>query len=808
MRHLLFCLQLLVGVLSLLQSSSAGKVRRAKCPQKCLCLTPKQIQCINVSLTKIPKHISESVSLIDLSRNPALKIKKKSFEKFRLLTTLKLENCNLNVPFTVPHKLRYAFLYDNKLNYNQFYKTFSGGSSFLKFIDVSHNLIHINGRRPLLNATNLKLIHLHMKKNFMRTIYNETFSGFFHLRSLDLQFMGVEKIEKEAFYDLSKLTRLQLSGNRLSSLPINLFKSSVNLSKLYLENNKLLAIPDLTGLPGNMVSLYLGYNYISDISSLSEMGVKFLTSLSIPNNNITVLPRHVFQNLSAADINLAGNKIKELQDYSFTACTLVFSLYLDSNELFSISPETFSAVQAILRLSLSNNKLQVIPPRLFSNFSFMDWIFLYNNNISSIRDAWEDIKNPPNLILLFGNPIQTLSTNSLKGLGNHTEIHISCDTLFQISRLKPVIRCSPSESFDVRFLISMKPMAIIGFGFNCIRLSTGRYLTKYNCSACSLGYYGNGTSCKKCPAGSFYQDKLVKTSCKQCPLGQYVRPENAPGKRALDCQTCPKGTQSGRSADYRACFCLPDFARQSRFGPCKRCTSPGVTCNRDYQMLKPGFWWSWEYDAACKAKYQAFINNLETFNASYSIETCSFDCKIPLPHKCRNKLACLGTVHGSCHQNYTGLLCAMCAKKYYRHFRMCIRCPEAWIAAIEFLTYLLAFIVICTVINWADKITVKTKDRILCSENGANKFMVPQQTRKQRTVADVILSTLKILLGFYQILSGTVQSFPDIPWPHSFTTLLGIFQFLELQILRFPSLRCIRPEWYLNAIDEFWLSSA
>ena len=216
-------------------------------------------------------------------------------------------------------------------------------------------------------------------------------------------------------------------------------------------------------------------------------------------------------------------------------------------------------------------------------------------------------------------------------------------------------------------------------------------------------------------------------------------------------------------------------------------------------MLKPGFWWSWEHDTACKAKYQAFINNLETFNDSYSMETCSFSCKMPLPHKCPNKLACLGTVHGSCQQNYTGPPCTMCTKKYYRHFRMCIRCPKAWIAALEFLTYLLAFIVICTVINWADKITVKTKDRILFS-------VVQQQARKQRTVADVILSTLKILIGFCQILSGTVQSFPDIPWPHSFTTLLRIFQFFELQILRFLSLRCIRPEWHLNAIDEFWLS--
>ena len=271
-----------------------------------------------------------------------------------------------------------------------------------------------------------------------------------------------------------------------------------------------------------MFSLYLGYNYIRDISSLPEIGVKFLVSLSIPNNNITMLPKYVFQKLSVTNINLAGNKIKELQDYSFTACTIVFSLCLDSNELFSISPKAFSAVGTITSLSLSNNKLQVIPPRLFSNLWCMGWIFLHNNNISLIKDAWKDIRSPPKLILLFENPIQVLSTNSLKGLGSHTEIHVSCDTLFQISeiqRLKPVIRCSPSESFCVLLHVTIVPRVLNGFILNCILL-TKKYSLTFNCTPCSLGFYGNSTSCKKCPAGSFYQDKLVKTSCKQCPFGQ------------------------------------------------------------------------------------------------------------------------------------------------------------------------------------------------------------------------------------------------------------------------------------------------
>ena len=103
-------------------------------------------------------------------------------------------------------------------------------------------------------------------------------------------------------------------------------------------------------------------------------------------------------------------------------------------------------------------------------------------------------------------------------------------------------------------------------------------------------------------------------------VGQYVPLENAPGRGTLDCQTCPAGTKSDKSAEHRACFCLTGFARINRFGPCAKYTTQGISCEKDYRILKPGFWWSWEYNTTSKAKYEAFIENFELLTTVFPEE--------------------------------------------------------------------------------------------------------------------------------------------------------------------------------------------
>ena len=51
-----------------------------------------------------------------------------------------------------------------------------------------------------------------------------------------------------------------------------------------------------------------------------------------------------------------------------------------------------------------------------------------------------------------------------------------------------------------------------------------------------------------------------------------------------------------------------------------------------------------------------------------------------------------------------------------------------------------------------------------------------------------------------------INAFSSIQWPSTLTHAVKVFEFVELSVLRIPSLHCMRSDLRLNAIGEFWIS--
>ena len=216
---------------------------------------------------------------------------------------------------------------------------------------------------------------------------------------------------------------------------------------------------------------------------------------------------------------------------------------------------------------------------------------------------------------------------------------------------------------------------------------------------------------------------------------------------------------------------MDGFSRRYRFDHCVKCRAKGIHCKEDHETLRPNYWWSWDYNQTCLTSYLPFVDNLKTENEDYSRDSWSFHCQMPKVHECLAKGVCLGDIHAKCQKGCSGPLCALCQKGYYKHFNSCARCPQLWIVCLQLLAYLVIFAFVCALVSWADRLIVNLS-------NG-----------EERSLADVILSMLKILLGFYQVLGETVTSFSYIPWPKTLNTALKVFKYIELELLRLPSLR-------------------
>ncbi|XP_068690433.1 putative leucine-rich repeat-containing protein DDB_G0281931 [Montipora foliosa] len=292
--------------------------------------------------------------------------------------------------------------------------------------------------------------------------------------------------------------------------------------------------------------------------------------------------------------------------------------------------------------------------------------------------------------------------------------------------------------------------------------------------------------CKDCPAGGYYSDTaaFVSDSCQRCPIGTFVHKNKAPGKSALDCSACPQGTDTKSFAGFRACYCLKGFFRRHMFADCESCEQQdGLECENDAVSLQPGYWWKWENDAN-KELYKSFSDLLQ---GNYSVGNQSIiEYRYPLPqaHKCPRPESCLGGIHATCFDGYEGPLCEVCSPGYYKQLKTCKECPsKAWMIA-QLSVIAAVTIIITAVVVWRSRKEAKNK--------------------QDRSLPDIILGRLKIVIGFYQVTFGVLEAFAYIKWPDSLALIGKYSEMLQLNIFQIAPIHCLFPDLKVNAFGRLF----
>ena len=591
----------------------------------------------------------------------------------------------------------------------------------------------------------------------------------FHCRACSLKV-----IEPNAFDSVEDISHIFLSNNEIVDLPQGIFENLPRLSRLEMRDNML---QDL---------------------NISKLGLKTTQILKFGYNRIETID---LQYSSIKGISLEGNKIKRIGAKSLGTTPSVSELNLARNRISEISQRAFENIRLISTLILHGNNIKSMPGKLFSN-TLVAKLFLHNNSLSNVDDFILGMKRLPMTVTLYSNKrLKHLNTSVFRGCNKHTRIFVSCNALnsMKLSYRKRIsIECCPSP--DVVITITSRFFQYDGY--ECHWRGHNHHFV---CRPCQIGFYNENdvrtqtnSACAPCPAGSFYQDELASLNCKTCPIGQYVPPSRSPGKDASDCQTCPLGTNTSQLAGTRACRCLNGYYRRDRFGECNRCRHAGFECVRDYPQLKEGFWMTWNgnelSNRSCKSEFQAYIHNLETVNNSYDRNTMNFTCQLPIPIKCPMHGSCQGGIDSSCSLGYTGVLCGVCSEGYKRNFNRCVRCPQLYIIILRWIGLVALFILLCYIVS--DKKDYRPRVR----------WMSGSDDKSNRTVVDIFISSFKILIGFYQTLIGVMNAYNTINWPSNLVAIISLMEYIQFEIVRIPSLRCVSPQWAMDAVQEFWLS--
>ena len=760
------------------------KVSCATCPLQCQCLT-YSVKCIQKGLRTIPQGLPLSARSIDLSHNPDIKIPRDYFLQFSSLFTLSLRNCGQSSPVYLPNTVTDVRLDRNSFSVNALRQMLSTKLKWLKRITLEQNHLQTLGTETVLKILPAGLTVLNMNGNEFKKLTRDKMLRFKNITTLYLKGCSMDRIEANTFDHMRNLFALNLESNRLSSLPNKLFKFNVRLSTLVLNSNRLTEF------------------------NATKLGLQNVNDLRITDNRIVTFD---VQTLQPFKIMLNNNNIQGLDTNIFRPDIALWVLSLSYNNITYISRDAFRGIHTISHLLMNNNSLHALPQEIFKGIT-LSTVFLQHNKLSTFKGAFNGIDSNRVTVILTGNKrMTTLDGGEFQSLSNRSKIYLNCDKMTRLSNLSKLnasVICFPQA--DENISISFTE----GFPFEGYQCN--KYNSKYKCTPCRPGYHSENvegeafkrSKCVSCPPGFYYQDQAARHACKICRPGQFVPPEHSPGKHATDCRTCPEGTDNTIDAGTRACKCLRGYFRRYRFGRCDKCSEKGFNCSLDYQVLRSGFWMTWQGTTpmhpnnlqndtskrqSCECMYKAFKRNLDIMDDTYDKRTMHFNCEMPLPIKCPLRRSCVGGKQPKCSAGYIGVLCAVCKGGYSRQFNQCAKCGEKYWAAIQSIVFIASFALCSVIIQQSGDI-----------DNYARESARSCQTNVQRTFADILLSSLKILIGFYQVLISIIHALAHVNWPENLRIAINILHYIQFQIIDFPSLRCVNSEWSITAIGEFWI---
>ncbi|XP_046398301.1 toll-like receptor Tollo [Ischnura elegans] len=363
---------------------------------------------------------------LDLSHNMLQSVSPRSLSGLKALAVLDLSGNRLG-PALSPRLFRDSSdsLRELRLRDNALVSLEPGllsGLARLTSLDVSRNRI---GRLHPASLTGLiRLVALDLSHNYITVLGMESmspneaiFRDLYTLQILDLSYNRLESLPPGIFAPCSNLHTLILSQNKLTRIDARALNGLFVLSLLSLDNNQIqrldpesltncTALQDLN-LNGNQLkevpmavrglrllrTLDLGDNVIEtlveDGKNSSESypplsGLPNLYGLRLIGNHITTLTRKSFSSLPALQIlNLARNKISVIEKGTFDSNTALQAIRLDANLVTDLTG-LFSGLPSLLWLNVSDNRISDRLDLVESMPPTLQWLDVHANAITEI----------------------------------------------------------------------------------------------------------------------------------------------------------------------------------------------------------------------------------------------------------------------------------------------------------------------------------------------------------------------------------------------------------------------------------------
>ncbi|KAJ8023148.1 hypothetical protein HOLleu_38249 [Holothuria leucospilota] len=202
-----------------------------------------------------------------------------------------------------------------------------------------------------------------------------------------------------------------------------------------------------------------------------------------------------------------------------------------------------------------------------------------------------------------------------------------------------------------------------------------------------------------------------------------------------------------------------------------------MNCSNDFLRIKPGYFWHW--NANDSQAYKNYVKNIQTEDEFYEKAWSAYHGSIPRAYKCPVETNCINRaldLEGSCQEGYQGWMCTVCQEGYYKLFGWCHKCHP------EFVFGMTLLFVIFIAFVWFGII------KPLARNSQAN-------DSRRRSVGDLIISRVKILFGFYQVVDSYWHSMGTVLWFASVQVVIS--RIIEMMSFTLSSI-FVSPSCYIS----------
>jgi Leucine-rich repeat (LRR) protein len=232
-------------------------------------------------------------------------------------------------------------------------------------------------------------------------------------------------------------------------------------TSLNLSNRSLRAVPFSVSLCSFLQNLYLNNNELIIPPSEQFSSLINLESLSLEQNQLTILPDTLWNLISLTRLNLSHNPLGQIP-LELSQLKNLHELWLTNINLYDIPLNIFSHLNQLEKLSLKSNHLQRLPIDI-GQLIELHWLSLEDNELNDLPDCLQDCSNL-SYLNLNGNHfihipivIGKFSSLNIVCLQRNAIAEINDDTLIMFSNMTKVdLRENPLVEKPIHWKVNLE----------------------------------------------------------------------------------------------------------------------------------------------------------------------------------------------------------------------------------------------------------------------------------------------------------------------------------------------------------------